>query len=75
MDLLTPAEYAVAGELRLHAQQYLANKRRMFGKRLWCLKSGKNFTKTSAQNACNIDVNKASKLWEAYEKVVYAEVG
>ena len=27
------------------------------------------FRKTDSQKACKIDVNKASKLWSAYEKI------
>lgn len=69
VDELAPAEYAMASELRLPPQQYLANKRRLFGRRLQYLKMGKNFTKTAAQGACNVDVNKASKLWLAFERV------
>ena len=62
-------EIAVAAELRLTCAQYLTCKRKIFQARLQALKDGKNFTKTAAQGACNIDVNKASQLWEAYDRV------
>lgn len=63
-----PQEVETAAELKLFGAQYLANKRRIFIAKVECLRQGKNFTKTAAQQACNIDVNKTSKLWEAYEK-------
>jgi len=72
-DELHPAEYAVAAELRLHPVQYLANKRRIFSERVRRLKEGQGFTKTAAQNVCNIDVNKVSKLWEAFYRVGWFE--
>ena len=66
---LHPQELAVAATLRLSCAQYLSNKRKIFQGRLQALKDGKNFTKTAAQGACSIDVNKASQLWEAFERV------
>ena len=36
-------------------------------------KDGKNFTKTAAQGVCAIDVNKASQLWDAFQKVGWFE--
>ena len=66
---LHPQEYAVAQALRLSCASYLFNKRKIFGARLQAIKDGKNFTKTAAQGACSIDVNKASQLWEAFDKV------
>jgi len=38
-------------------------------KRIDALRIGKEFRKTDAQQACKIDVNKASKLWSAFDKV------
>lgn len=64
-----PQELAVAATLRLSCAQYLTNKRKIFQARLHALKEGKNFTKTAAQGACSIDVNKASQLWEAFDRV------
>lgn len=62
-------EIQVASTLRLSCAVYLTNKRKIFQARLQALKDGKNFTKTAAQSACKIDVNKASQLWEAFDRV------
>lgn len=62
-------EVGVAETLRLTGAQYMSNKRKIFQARVQAIKDGKNFTKTAAQGACPIDVNKASQLWEAFEKV------
>ncbi|KAK6956155.1 hypothetical protein Daesc_001428 [Daldinia eschscholtzii] len=67
--LLHPDEITLAANLRLDCATYLTSKRRMFIRRRECLKMGKEFRKTDAQQACKIDVNKASKLWTAFEKV------
>ena len=37
------------------------------------MRERKNFTKTAAQNATNIDVNKTSRLWEAFDRVGWFE--
>ncbi|EEH38709.1 SWIRM domain-containing protein [Paracoccidioides lutzii Pb01] len=66
---LDPAEVGLAATLRLSCATYLCSKRRIFEARLNALRIGKEFRKTDAQQACKIDVNKASKLWTAYEKV------
>lgn len=67
--LLHPAEVSLASLLRLECAQYLCSKRRIFEARLNALRIGKEFRKTDAQQACKIDVNKASRLWAAFEKV------
>ncbi|KAI1472593.1 uncharacterized protein F4812DRAFT_18556 [Daldinia caldariorum] len=67
--LLHPDEVTLAANLRLDCATYLTSKRRMFIRRRECLQMGKEFRKTDAQQACKIDVNKASKLWTAFEKV------
>ncbi|KAK5656605.1 hypothetical protein OQA88_4585 [Cercophora sp. LCS_1] len=67
--LLHPDELLLAAGLRLDCATYLTSKRRIFIRRRECLKIGKDFRKTDAQQACKIDVNKASKLWTAYDKV------
>ncbi|KAF4508928.1 hypothetical protein G6O67_005248 [Ophiocordyceps sinensis] len=67
--MLHPDELLLAGNLRLDCATYLTSKRRIFDRRLQCLRTGKEFRKTDAQQACKIDVNKASKLWTAFEKV------
>ncbi|KAI0476372.1 hypothetical protein GGR56DRAFT_466800 [Xylariaceae sp. FL0804] len=67
--LLHPDELSLASNLRLNCATYLTSKRRIFIRRLECLRMGKEFRRTDAQQACKIDVNKASKLWAAFEKV------
>ncbi|SPO07308.1 related to protein involved in sporulation and meiosis [Cephalotrichum gorgonifer] len=67
--LLHPDEITLAANLRLDCATYLTSKRRIFIQRLECAKIKKPFRKTDAQQACKIDVNKASKLWTAFEKV------
>ncbi|KAL8687191.1 MAG: hypothetical protein Q9218_006569 [Villophora microphyllina] len=67
--MLHEAELNLAGTLRLSCATYLCSKRRIFAARLQALRIGKEFRKTDAQQACKIDVNKASKLWTAYDKV------
>jgi hypothetical protein len=66
---LHPDEVSLASSLRLDAATYLTSKRRIFQQRLDCCRRHKEFRKTDAQQACKIDVNKASKLWTAFEKV------
>lgn len=66
---LHPDEVSLAANLRLDCATYLTSKRRIFERRLECLRIGKEFRKTDAQQACKIDVNKASKLWQAFDKV------
>ena len=68
-EMLHEAELNLAATLRLTCATYLCSKRRIFEARLNALKIGKEFRKTDAQQACKIDVNKASKLWTAYDKV------
>ncbi|KAL8676036.1 MAG: hypothetical protein Q9186_007400 [Xanthomendoza sp. 1 TL-2023] len=67
--ILHEAELNLAGTLRLSCATYLCSKRRIFVARLHALRIGKEFRKTDAQQACKIDVNKASKLWTSYDKV------
>ncbi|KAE8144636.1 hypothetical protein BDV25DRAFT_166366 [Aspergillus avenaceus] len=67
--LLSAAELNLAATLRLSCATYLCSKRRIFEARVKALCVGKEFRKTDAQQACKIDVNKASKLWTAYDRV------
>jgi len=67
--LLHRDELLLAANLRLDCATYLTSKRRIFLARIEALRIKKEFRKTDAQQACKIDVNKASKLWAAYEKV------
>ncbi|KAK4552397.1 hypothetical protein LTR86_010411 [Recurvomyces mirabilis] len=59
-------EYDVCRKLRLKPVQYLAIKRRFFIAKEQFSKEGRTFTKTEAQKVTNIDVNKSSQLWEAF---------
>ncbi|KAK4190585.1 SWIRM domain-containing protein FUN19 [Podospora australis] len=72
--LLHPDELQLASSLRLDCATYLTSKRRIFISRLECARRGKEFRKTDAQQACKIDVNKASKLWQAFEKVGWLDL-
>ncbi|KAI1295193.1 SWIRM domain-containing protein [Xylaria venustula] len=67
--LLHEVEVTVASSLRLSAAVYLTSKRRIFERRLECLRVNKEFRKTDAQQACKIDVNKASRLWVAFQSL------
>ncbi|KAH6724727.1 putative SWIRM domain-containing protein [Leptodontidium sp. MPI-SDFR-AT-0119] len=67
--LLHPDEVHLAANLRLDCATYLTSKRRIFMKRIEAFNINKEFRKTDAQQACKIDVNKASKLWSAFDKV------
>ncbi|KAB5547129.1 hypothetical protein GE09DRAFT_1224149 [Coniochaeta sp. 2T2.1] len=69
--LLLPEELKLASLLRLDCATYLTSKRRIFISRRDCLMRTppKAFRKTDAQQACKIDVNKASKLWTAFDNV------
>lgn len=71
--LLHPEEIFLASNLRMDCATYLTNKRRIFIACIKRMKVGKDFKKTNSQQACKIDVNKASKLWEAFNKVGWFE--
>lgn len=64
-----PGEILLASILRLPIAVYLDSKRRLFYEKVSRLKQGKSFRRTDAQKACRIDVNKASRLFAAFEKV------
>ncbi|KAK3646550.1 hypothetical protein LTR56_000454 [Elasticomyces elasticus] len=66
---LHPMEVDLVATLRLKPVQYLANKRRIFAGKVNALKENKDFRKTNAQNVCNIDVNKTSRIFEAFKDV------
>lgn len=68
-DQLHEQELTIANVLRLDPSAYLAQKRKIFVARLQAIKDHRNFTKTAAQTACKMDVNKASQLWEAFDRV------
>ncbi|KAG5361538.1 SWIRM domain-containing protein [Yarrowia sp. C11] len=69
VDKLHPAEVYLASCLRLSCETYLDSKRRLFAEKVHRLKFGLPFRRTDSQKACRIDVNKASRLFSAYEKV------
>lgn len=73
--MLHEAEANLASTLRLTCATYLCSKRRIFEARLRAFRNKKEFRKTDAQQACKIDVNKASKLWTAYDKVGWFNKG
>lgn len=69
IDKLHPAEVLLASTLRLPCNVYLDSKRRLFFEKVSRMRSGMPFRRTDAQKACRIDVNKASRLFAAFEKV------
>lgn len=69
VHLLHPAEVHLASVLRLPAEVYLDSKRRLFAEKVHRLRQGLLFRRTDSQKACRIDVNKASRLFGAFEKV------
>lgn len=69
LGLLHEQERVLASTLRLDCATYLTSKRRLFLSRLDCLERNKTFRKTDAQTACHIDVNKASRLYVAYQEI------
>jgi hypothetical protein len=72
-EKLHPAEAKLASTLRLTPAIYLSSKRRIFIEKVRRTQIGKEFRKTDSQKACKIDVNKASKLWTAFDKVGWFE--
>ncbi|KFX85711.1 hypothetical protein V490_09463 [Pseudogymnoascus sp. VKM F-3557] len=64
--LLHPEELSLAAVLHMDCATYLTSKRRIFIACIECLEDGLPFRKTNSQQACRIDVNKASRLWEAF---------
>ena len=67
--MLHPSELKAAEALRLECDRWLVTKRMIFLGALECYRAGKEFKKTDAQKATVIDVNKASKIWEAFNSV------
>jgi hypothetical protein len=66
---LHPAELHLASVLRLSARLYLDSKRRLFAEKVHRMRHGLPFRRTDSQKACRIDVNKASRLFSAFERV------
>lgn len=69
VDKLHPAEVLLASTLRLPCNVYLDSKRRLFYEKVQRMRGDMQFRRTDAQKACRIDVNKASRLFAAFEKV------
>lgn len=69
VDKLHPAEATLASILRLPCNLYLDSKRRLFAEKVSRMKKGLPFRRTDAQKSCRIDVNKASRLFAAFEKI------
>lgn len=69
LDKLHPAEVVLASTLRLRCNVYLDSKRRLFHEKVNRVRTDMPFRRTDAQKACRIDVNKASRLFAAFEKV------
>lgn len=67
--LLHGAELELASTLGLSCETYIRNRRLMMQARSVALDRKEEFRKTNAQQACDIDVNKASRLWQVFEDV------
>lgn len=73
LHLLHSAEVHLAAVLRLPADVYIDSKKRLFAEKVHRLRQGLPFRRTDSQKACRIDVNKASRLFSAFEKVGWLE--
>lgn len=73
LHLLHPAEAHLASVLRLPCDVYLDSKRRLFAEKVHRLRQNLPFRRTDSQKACRIDVNKASRLFGAFEKIGWLE--
>lgn len=73
LHLLQAAEVHLASVLRLPVDIYLDSKKRLFAEKVHRLRQGLPFRRTDSQKACRIDVNKASRLFSAYERVGWLE--
>ncbi|KAK9323649.1 hypothetical protein V1517DRAFT_92432 [Lipomyces orientalis] len=67
--LLHPYELQLASVLRLPCAMYIDSKKRIFAERVFRARKGLQFRRTDSQKACRIDVNKATRLFVAFEKV------
>ncbi|KAI9725639.1 MAG: hypothetical protein M1828_002924 [Chrysothrix sp. TS-e1954] len=70
-DELHEAELIAAKRLNISASVYLCTKRQIFEGYVQHLGGSKqgNWNKTAAQNAVNLDVTKASALWQFYNEI------
>nr|POE53356.1 swirm domain-containing protein [Quercus suber] len=69
IDHLHPEELVLAKDFRVEPQAYLMTKRRIFAARVRALVEHQNWNKTCAQQAVQMDVNKASRFFLAYDAV------
>ncbi|KAK9235124.1 hypothetical protein V1525DRAFT_410920 [Lipomyces kononenkoae] len=67
-ELLHPYEIQLASVLRLPCAMYLDSKKRIFAERVFRARKGLQFRRTDSQKACRIDVNKATRLFVAFER-------
>ncbi|KAF9180908.1 hypothetical protein BGZ50_005848 [Haplosporangium sp. Z 11] len=74
-EQLHPYEEYVASTLRLSPAQYLSCKQTLIlaSRQYHANPNGKQFRKSDAQKLCRIDVNKTSRLWEAFAKIGWLE--
>ncbi|KAK9490585.1 hypothetical protein V1508DRAFT_257992 [Lipomyces doorenjongii] len=68
-ELLHSYELQLASVLRLPCAMYLDSKKRIFAERVFRARKGLQFRRTDSQKACRIDVNKATRLFVAFERV------
>ncbi|OLL24042.1 SWIRM domain-containing protein laf1 [Neolecta irregularis DAH-3] len=73
--ILHPEEVKLAALLRLSVHQYRDCKLRIFWEFYNRRLQSKTFRRTDSQRVCRVDVNKASKLWAAFEKVGWFDEG
>lgn len=73
INKIHPSEVSLAATLRLSVAVYLDSKKRLFAEKVHRYKQGLPFRRTDSQKACRIDVNKASRLFMAFEKVGWLE--
>lgn len=74
--LLEPAELIVAKKLSLTCAKYLLTRGQIIRGHVELLtagKKGENWNKTAAQKVCNIDVNKASCLFQFFKDIDWFE--
>ena len=74
-DELHESELIVAKRLNISAGVYLCTKRQIFEGYVDYLRGSKqgNWNKTAAQNVVNLDVTKASALWQFYSDIGWYE--
>jgi hypothetical protein len=69
LELVDAKEVSVVSAVKLTPLQYLDTKKRFFAEKARKTRLKAAFKKTDAQKACKIDVNKASKLYEVFQRL------